>query len=122
MAYRWVSLGIPPGALTTAGKCRAASMSILDTPPPPSPRTAQYAHKELTDTTRELVQDQDGSLPHAASRLFSSGLAPASLFALDSSTHSPKLLLSKCPAATPHAFPDHAARLFREGTLAPPPH
>jgi len=40
--------------------------------PPPSPRTAQYAHKELTDIVRELVQE--GSLSRAAGWIFSSGL------------------------------------------------
>ena len=70
--------------------------------PPPSPRTAQYAHKELTDIVRELVQE--GSLSRAASRIFSSGLAPASLDTV-------QLLIGKCPAANPHTFPDHAAQL-----------
>jgi len=65
--------------------------------PPPSPRTAQYAHKELTDIVRELVQE--GSLSRAASRIFSSGPAPASLDTV-------QLLIGKCPAANPHTFPD----------------
>jgi len=72
--------------------------------PPPSPRgTAQYAHKELTDIVRELVQE--GSLSRAAGRIFSSGLAPASLDTAQ------LLIIGKCPAANPHTFPDLAAQL-----------
>jgi hypothetical protein len=76
------------------------------TTPAPSPRTAQFAHKELSDTIRGLVQD--GSLSRAASRLFSSGLAPASSATVE-------LLLRKCPAATPHDFPDHADEHLPQG-------
>jgi len=71
--------------------------------PPPSPRTAQYAHKELTDIVRELVQE--GSLSRAASRIFSSGLAPASIDTVQ------LLIIGKCPAANPYTFPDLAAQL-----------
>jgi len=67
LAYRRVSLGIPLGVLTTEGKGRVASMSILDTTtPPPQTRGGHRVHDD--DKFTMICLPPQGTPPPHSSR------------------------------------------------------